>query len=144
MKVKIAAILLSATTLVGCTEDQTEGDLAGCETSTAPVIQLRQASLMGKDKDDFEKCTKVASTDECRLLYLYAHKLIMACMRDRGYIFSDDDFYRAHGQDPILPEGRTNSRGSVLKDGVCTHDWYKVASCYHYKYLFMFRNPWAF
>ena len=60
----------------------------------------------------------------------------------KGYIFSDLDFYADHKENPYKIRDVIN--GGELKNAVCSWQQYQDPECYHNAWLFKITHWWAF
>jgi hypothetical protein len=69
--------------------------------SSEQKVLLGQLTLTGKNREAFENCRAIPNNDRhCQALYLNANGAVRECMKQKGYIFSDLDFYADHKKTP--------------------------------------------
>jgi hypothetical protein len=114
-------------------QNSASSKLESCLASTEQIILLRQMTMTGASRENFEFCRGfMGMTDSyCRGLYLNANSLVRKCMNDAGYLFLDVDFYASHGQDPS-------------KQKACVWSQYEEPKCYHWSLWSKLGHWWAF
>ena len=135
-------IIAIAVGLAGCRQQETLENLKSCMASSEQTVLLRQLALTDKDREAFENCRAIPNNERhCRALYLNANGAIRECMKQKGYIFSDLDFYADHKENPYKIGDVI--KGGELKDGVCSWQQYQDPECYHSAWLFKITHWWA-
>ena len=111
--------------------------------SSEQKVLLGQLTLTGKNREAFENCRAIPNNDRhCQALYLNANGAVRECMKQKGYIFSDLDFYADHKKNPYKIGDVI--KGGELKDGVCSRQQYQDPECYHNVWLYKTTHWWAF
>jgi len=100
-------------------------ELTSCLASTEQTVLLRQLTLVGKARQDFDSChnNEAFSASFCRGLYLNANRVVRECMNKAGYEFIDADLYLSHNETPRKSD-------QEAKEGVCSWQQYKDPNCY--------------